>query len=188
LYQRRVGRYGKKGLEHITLGGLPEGRTSLVVGSSGSGKTIFALETLYRGITQFDRPGVFVTFEERPVDITGNVKTWNIDELVTQGKLKFVDASPEPTEVEEVGRYDLSGLLVQLEHAIKTVGAKFVVMDSIGSLFYQFSDSGLIRREILRLTEVLKDLDVTGILTGQPTYTAPSEIERVEGLFKEEGR
>lgn len=136
---------GIEGLEHITLGGLPENRTSLVVGSSGSGKTVFALETLYRGITQFDRPGVFVTFEERPEDITRNVKLfgWHLDELVTQGKLKFVDASPDSSEVEEVGRYDLSGLMVQVEHAIKKVGAKFVVMDSIGSLFYQFSDAGL---------------------------------------------
>ena len=160
---------GIEGLEHISLGGLPEERTTLVVGSSGSGKTIFALEVLYRGIAQFDRPGVFVTFEERPADIIRNVKTfgWNIDELETQGKLKFVDASPEPTEVEVVGPYDLSGLLAQVEHAIKRTGAKFVVMDSIGSLFYQFSDSGVIRREILRLTEVLKDLNVTSIITAE---------------------
>ena len=160
---------GIEGLEHITLGGLPEGRTSLVVGSSGSGKTIFALEALYRGITQFERPGVFVTFEERPADITRNVKTfdWNLDALVTQGKLKFVDASPEPAEVEEVGRYDLAGLQVRIEHAIKEVGANFVVLDSIGSLFYQFNDAGLIRREILKLTENLKDLGVTSVITAE---------------------
>jgi circadian clock protein KaiC len=91
---------GIEGLEHISMGGLPEGRTIIVVGSSGSGKTIFALEILYRGIVQFERPAVFATFEERPADIIRNVKLfgWNIDEFVTQGKLKFVDASPEPTE------------------------------------------------------------------------------------------
>jgi circadian clock protein KaiC len=86
---------------------------------------------------------------------------------VTQGELKFVDASPDAYEVEEVGRYDLSGLMVQIEHAIKTVGAKFVVMDSIGSLFYQFNDTGLIRREILRLAEMLKDFGVTSIITAE---------------------
>jgi circadian clock protein KaiC len=118
-------------------------------------------------MTQFDRPGVFVTFEERPEDIIRNVKLfgWNLDELATQGKLKFVDASPDASEVEEVGRYDLSGLMVQIEYAIKKVGAKFVVMDSIGSLFYQFSDAGLIRREILKLAEMLKDSGVTSIIT-----------------------
>jgi circadian clock protein KaiC len=90
---------------------------------------------------------------------------WNLDELATQGKLKFVDASPDASEVEEVGRYDLSGLMVQIAYAIKKVGAKFVVMDSIGSLFYQFSDAGLIRREILKLAEMLKDSGVTSIIT-----------------------
>ncbi len=160
---------GIEGFEHLTLGGLPEGRTALLVGSSGSGKTIFAVEFLYRGITQFDRPGVFVTFEERPRDIVRNVKRlgWHLDDLVGQNKLAFVDGSPEPISVQEAGPYDLSGLLTQVEYAIDKVGAKLLVMDSIGGLFYQFQDASLIRREIFRITEILKGLDVTAIMTAE---------------------
>jgi len=143
---------GIEGFEHITMGGLTEGRTTLVVGSSGSGKTLLAVEFLYRGITQFDSPGVFVTFEERVPDIVRNVKRlgWNLGELVEQGKLMFIDASPEPIPMEKTGPYDLSGLIAQIGYAIDEVGAKLLVMDSIGSLFHQFTDSALIRREIFR--------------------------------------
>jgi circadian clock protein KaiC len=160
---------GIEGLEHITMGGITEGRTTLVVGSSGSGKTIFAVEFLYRGITEFDRPGVFVTFEERTPSIMQNVKAlgWNLDELVQQNKLKLIDASPEPVPITETGAYDLSGLLVQIEYAVKEIGAKLVVMDSMGALFHQFSNTELIRREIFRIAEALKDLGVTGLMTAE---------------------
>ncbi len=160
---------GIEGFEHLTLGGLPEGRTALMVGSSGSGKTIFAVEYLYRGITQLNRPGVFVTFEERPQDIIRNVKRlgWNLDELEKQGKLAFVDGAPEPIPVEESGPYDLSGLFVQIEYAVKSVGAKLLAMDSVGALFYQFKDTALIRREIFRIMEALKAMGVTAIMTAE---------------------
>lgn len=160
---------GIEGFEHLAEGGLPEGRATYLVGSSGSGKTIFAAEFLYRGITQFDRPGVFVTFEERPWDIIANVKKlgWDLKSLVKEHKLGFVDASPDSTPTEVTGCYDLSGLVTQVEHQIRKVGAKLLVMDSIGSLFYQFDDPKLIRRELFRLSELIKELGVTAILTGE---------------------
>ena len=141
---------GIEGFDHISIGGLMEGRTTLVVGTSGSGKTIFSVEFLYRGIAQFDRPGLFVTFEERPRDIIRNVKRlgWELDELVEQKKLKFIDASLDSTPLAETGAYDLSGLVAQIQYATDQIGAKLLVMDSIGSLFHQFSDEGVIRREI----------------------------------------
>ncbi|MCB0169081.1 MAG: circadian clock protein KaiC [Anaerolineae bacterium] len=160
---------GIEGFEHLTIGGLPKGRTTLMVGSSGSGKTIFAIEFLYRGITEFNRPGVFVTFEERAPDIVQNVKSmrWHLDELVQQGQLLFVDGSPELEPVEETGSYDLSGLIVQIKYAVEKIKAKQVVLDSIGSLFHQFSNANVIRREIFRITEVLKEMDVTAIMTAE---------------------
>ena len=96
---------GIEGFEHISMGGISKGRTTLLVGSSGSGKSMFAVEFLYRGITQFNTPGVFVTFEERPKDIIRNVKrlNWHLDELVEKNTLKFIDASPEPVPIEETG-------------------------------------------------------------------------------------
>ena len=160
---------GIEGFEHITLGGLTEGRTTLVCGSSGSGKTLLAVEYIYRGITEFNRNGVFVTFEERTHGIMQNVKKmgWNLEKLVQQGKLGFVDASPEPVPVTETGEYDLSGLFTQIEYEVKEKGAKLLVMDSIGALFHQFSNTTLIRREIFRITEMLRDLGVTAIITAE---------------------
>lgn len=160
---------GVEGFEHLTFGGLTEGRTTLAVGSSGSGKTLFGVECLYRGISEFARPGVLVTFEERPQDIVRNVKRlgWNLDELVEQGKLMFVDASPEPVSQEETGPYDLSGLMVQIERAVNTTSAKLVVLDSMGALFHQFENSGLIRREIFRVTDILRGFGVTAIMTAE---------------------
>ena len=160
---------GIEGFEHISMGGLTEGRTTLIVGSSGSGKTMFAVEFLYRGITTFNRNGVFITFEERPREIVRNVKTlgWDLGKLVKQKRLIFLDASPEPEHVEETGSYDLSGLVVQIKHAIEKVGAKLLVMDSIGSLFDQFTNTGLIRQEIFRITDIFKDMGITAIITAE---------------------
>src|SRR5829696_6497310 len=93
---------GIRGFEHISMGGLVEGRTTLLVGSSGSGKTLFASELLLRGITQHGRTAVFVTFEEKPADIVRNVQrmNWDLAGLVQQKKLVFLDASMDRTMVE----------------------------------------------------------------------------------------
>jgi circadian clock protein KaiC len=160
---------GIEGFEHITMGGLPMGRTCLVAGSSGSGKTLMGIEFLYRGITKYGRKGVFVSMEERVPDIIRNVKRlgWDLARLAEEGQLMFIDAAPDAVPVEEVGPYDLSGLLVQIEYAIKKVGAELLVLDSIGSLFDQFSDTITIRREIFRISDTLKTLGITAMLTGE---------------------
>lgn len=161
---------GIEGFEEISIGGIPEGRSTMVVGSSGTGKTIFCAELLYRGITQYDRPGVFITFEERPVDIVRNVRKlgWDLGELVEQKKLVFIDASPRPAaEEEEAGPFDLLGLISQIEYQVKQVGAKLVVLDSIAALFYQYQNTGIIRREIFRITDTLKGMGLTSILTAE---------------------
>ncbi|MBF0165510.1 MAG: circadian clock protein KaiC [Magnetococcales bacterium] len=160
---------GIEGFEHVTMGGLPGGRTCLVSGSSGSGKTILAVEFLYRGITRYGRKGIFVTMEEQVDDIIHNVKKmgWNLREMVEAGQLTFVDASPDPTPMEESGSYDLSGLLTRIQHAVETTGAELLVMDSIGSLFDQFSATSTVRREIFRITMAVKEMGVTAILTAE---------------------
>ncbi len=160
---------GIRGFEHISLGGLVKGRTTLLVGSSGSGKTLFATELLYRAITEFDRPGVFVTFEEKPADIVRNVQQlhWNLSDTIRNGKLIILDASMERGVVQEAGSYDLSGIIAQIVDAIQEVGAEFVVLDSLGALFYQFENPGILRREILRLTDKLREMGVTSIMTAE---------------------
>src|SRR4051812_15367822 len=86
---------GIRGFEHISMGGLVEGRTTLLVGSSGSGKTLFATELLHRAITEHSQTTVFVTFEEKPADIVRNVQrlNWNLSALVRDNKLVILDAS-----------------------------------------------------------------------------------------------
>lgn len=159
---------GIRGFEHISLGGLVEGRNTLLVGTSGSGKTLFATELLYRAMTVFDRSAVFVTFEEKPADIVRNVQKlhWDLPSLVRKNKLVILDASLDRTIV-EAGGYDLSGIISQITDAVQEVGATFVVLDSLGALFYQYENPGILRREILRLTDHLQELGVTSVMTAE---------------------
>lgn len=160
---------GIEGFELITMGGLPKHRPTLVSGSSGSGKTIFTMEIVYRSVAMFDRPAVFFTMEEPAVDIVRNIKRmgWDIETPLRDGKLLIVDLSPEPVQLLETGTYDLEGLMAQIRYVIDNVGAKLVVLDSIGSLFQQFADAATIRREIFRITHLLRGLGVTTILTAE---------------------
>lgn len=160
---------GIEGFELITMGGLPKGRPTLLGGSSGSGKTIFSMEIVYRSVAMFNRPAVFFTMEEPASDIVRNVKRmgWDLDPFLREGKLVIVDLSPPPSPVHEVGPYDLEGLLAQIRHVVREVGAEIVVLDSIGSLFQQFSDTTTIRREIFRVTHVLRELGVTALITAE---------------------
>jgi len=160
---------GIEGFELITMGGLPKHRPTLVSGSSGSGKTIFSMEIVYRSVTEFDRPAVFFTMEEPAIDIVRNVKRmgWDIETPLREGKLLIVDLSPEPVPLLETGNYDLEGLISQIRYAIDSIKAEVVVLDSIGSLFQQFAEAATIRREIFRITHLLRDMGVTTILTAE---------------------
>lgn len=160
---------GIRGFEHISLGGLVEGRTTLLVGTSGSGKTLFATELLYRSVAEQRRPVVFVTFEEKPADIIRNVVqlNWDLLDLLRRHELVILDASVDHHLVEEAGSYDLSGIITQIGDAIREVGAKLVILDSLGALFHQFANPGTLRREILRLAESLRQLGVTSLMTAE---------------------
>jgi circadian clock protein KaiC len=160
---------GIAGFDEISHGGIPKGRTTLVSGTSGSGKTLFSVQFLYNGITQFGDSGVFVTFEETPMDIIRNVKSfkWDLGILVKQKKLAFVDASPDEAEKIEAGKYDLSAFLERIKSAIKQVGAKRVAIDSLSALFSRYDDPNLIRGELYKIAAELKKIGVTTIITGE---------------------
>lgn len=161
---------GIEGFDHIGKGGLPEGRTTLVAGSAGSAKTVFAAQFIVMGISQYNQNGVFVTFEESPSDIKRNMLGfgWDIARMEAENKLAFVDASPQPGEQPLIsGDYDLGGLLARIENAISKTGAKRVSLDSIGAIFSQFSDAILIRRELYRIATALKNLNVTAVITSE---------------------
>ncbi len=163
---------GIPGFDHISSGGLPEGRTTLVSGSAGSSKTIFAVQFLAEGIVKYGQHGVFVTFEERVEDIRRNMRSfnWDIAGWEERGQWAFVDASPSASEMPEiVGSYDLGALMARIEHAIRKTGAKRVSMDSLGAVFNQFSDTSNIRQELFRIASTLKRLEVTAVLTSERT-------------------
>lgn len=163
---------GIPGFDSMAHGGLPRGRTTLVAGSAGSAKTMFAGQYLAAGITEHDDAGVFVTFEEPPDDLRRNFVSldWDVAQWERDGRWRFVDVSPQPNdEAGFVGEWDLGALLARIESAAREVGAGRVVMDSVGALFTQFPDPGRVRAEMRRLVHGLRALDVTTVITAERT-------------------
>ncbi|MCX2480596.1 circadian clock protein KaiC [Pedobacter sp. MC2016-15] len=160
---------GINGLDQITMGGLPTGRPTLICGSTGCGKTLFSLEFLIRGAQEFDEPGVFMAFEEKPQELAMNVASlgFDLEKLQAEKKIKVDYVHIDRSEIEETGEYDLEGLFIRLGYAIDTIGAKRVVLDTIENLFAGLTDEGILRAEIRRLFGWLKEKGVTAIITGE---------------------
>ncbi len=162
-------RTGIDGLDEITGGGLPAGRPTLVCGSAGCGKTMLAMEFLVRGATQYGEPGVFMTFEENAAELTANVRSlgFDLDELAAAKMIALDHVHVERSEIEEAGDYDLEGLFIRLGHAIDTIGAKRVVLDTLEALFAGLPNHAILRAELRRLFRWLKDRGMTAIITGE---------------------
>jgi len=160
---------GIQGLDEITMGGIPRGRPTLVTGAAGSGKTLIALEFLVKGATLYNEPGVFMAFEETSEELTTNVSSlgFDLDGLAKQKKLAIDYVYIERSEIEETGEYDLEGLFVRLGHAIDSVKAKRVVLDTLEVLFSCLPSEGILRAELRRLFRWLKKKGVTAIVTGE---------------------
>jgi len=160
---------GIRGLDEITLGGLPRGRPTLVCGRAGCGKTLFAVEFLVHGAIDYDDPGVFIAFEETEEDLTKNVASLGYDlaDLSRRKKLTIDYIRVERSEIEETGEYDLEGLFVRLGHAIDSIGAKRVVLDTIEAIFSGFQNTNILRAELRRLFRWLKDKGVTAVITAE---------------------
>jgi circadian clock protein KaiC len=162
-------RTGITGLDEITHGGLPKGRPTLICGSAGCGKTLFGMEFLIRGATEFDEPGVFMAFEETAAELAQNVRSlgFDLDALIAEKRIAVDYVHVERSEIEETGEFDLEGLFLRLGMAIDEVGAKRVVLDTIENLFGGFSNTVILRSELRRLFRWLKDRGVTAIITGE---------------------
>jgi circadian clock protein KaiC len=160
---------GVDGFDVISRGGIPKGRTTLVSGTSGSGKTVFASQFLYHGATHFNEPCVFVTFEELPKDIIKNMKSfgWDLNELIRKKKWAFIDASPSVISELESGKYDLAGFLERIKYISKKIKAKRLVIDSVSALFPRYKDASIIRRELYKIGNQLKKLGITTIMTAE---------------------
>jgi circadian clock protein KaiC len=162
-------RTGIAGLDEVTYGGLPKGRPTLLCGSAGCGKTLFGMTFLYNGAVEYGEPGVFLAFEERPEDLIKNVGSLNFDveRLISEKKLAIDHVELERTKIAESGEYDLEGLFIRLGYAIDSIGAKRVVVDTIETLFSGLENEQLLRSELRRLFEWLKEKGVTAIITGE---------------------
>jgi circadian clock protein KaiC len=160
---------GIQGLDEITGGGLPRGRPTLVCGGAGCGKTLLAAEFLVRGAMQFDEPGVLMAFEETENELKANVASlgFDLEGLVRRKKIVVDYVHIERSEVQESGEYDLEGLFVRLGHAIDSIGAKRVVLDTLEVLFANLPNEGILRAELRRLFRWLKDRGVTAVITAE---------------------
>jgi len=170
---------GIRGLDEITGGGLPKGRTTIVCGGPGCGKTMLGIEFLVRGALEFDEPGVLMAFEETPRDMASNVASlgFDIEDLAAKKKLFLDYISVDPSEIAETGQYDLEGLFIRLQDAVDTIGAKRVMFDTVEALFSSFSNQAILRAEFRRLFRWLKDRELTTVLTA----------ERGEGTLTRQG-
>ena len=159
---------GIAGLDEITCGGLPRGRTTLLAGGPGCGKTLLGVQFLVRG-AELGEPGVFLAFEETAEELTTNVASlgWDLDALVEDGKLVVDHVKVERERIDQTGDYDLEGLFIRIGFAIDEVGAKRVVLDTLEVLFSALDDTARLRAELRRLFSWLKSRGVTAIVTAE---------------------
>jgi len=160
---------GIDGFDEITFGGLPKGRPTLVCGSAGSGKTLFAMEFLVRGAIEFGEPGVFVAFEENAEDLAKNVASLGFDlaDLQARNLLRIDHIQIDRSQIEESGEYDLEGLFIRLNHFVNQIGAKRVVLDTIETIFSGLSNAAILRNELQRLFHWLKERELSTVITGE---------------------
>ncbi|MBN8707823.1 MAG: KaiC 1 [Verrucomicrobia bacterium 61-8] len=160
---------GIDGFDQITNGGVPQGRPTLVCGSAGCGKSLFAAEFLIRGATEYGERGVLMTFEETADDICKNVASlgFDVDRLIAEKKLIIDYVKIDRNDIEENGEYDLEGLFIRLGYAIQSIGAKRVVLDTLETLFSGLSNQAVLRSELRRLFYWLKEKGMTTVITGE---------------------
>ena len=160
---------GIKGLDVITGGGLPKGRPALISGGPGCGKTLFAMEFVIRGVTDYNEPGVFIAFEEKIEDLKKNFKSigFDLEDLIKKKKLVLDHIFIDRSEIEETGEYNLEGLFIRLGALIDEVGAKRIAIDTLEAIFSGFSNEAILRSELRRLFLWLKDKGITAVVTGE---------------------
>ncbi len=161
-------RTGIEGFDEITDGGLPRGRTTLLSGGAGSGKTIFALQFLVHGAREGREPGIFIAFEETAERLSANASGfgWNLAELIRKRTLCLIDAQPSPDLVQS-GAFDFSGMLAALGAQIKDMGARRIVFDALDILLALLPDGASRRREIYRLHAWLVAHELTALVTSK---------------------
>jgi circadian clock protein KaiC len=174
---------GIKGLDEITFGGIPKNRPTLIVGGIGSGKTFLSMQFILKGISEFNEPGVFMTFEEKAQELMTNVSNlgYDLKKLVTDNKIYLEHLHIGQYEIQESGKYNIDGLFIRIEQAIKKTNAKRIVFDSLDSLFSNL-DISLLRSEFKRLFFWLKDKNVTAMITAESGFTYVTRLGLEENV------
>lgn len=172
---------GIHGLDDLLEGGFPQGRSVLLSGATGTGKSVFAIQYLYMGAKKFAEPGIYVTLDERPDLIREDMLrfNWNLHELEEQNMLYIIDGSVAkigiPSEEQfslPVTGFDLDKLLLEIVRVAKRINAKRVVIDSIPALGFNFENENEIRRAVLKLSFMLSRMGVTSLMISEMDETS----------------
>ncbi|MBU1120955.1 MAG: ATPase domain-containing protein [archaeon] len=167
---------GVTGLDELIGGGYPTGRSTLVTGACGTGKTIFCVQYIYMGASKYNEPGVYVTLDERPALVREDVMQfgWDLKKYEDKDLIHIIDGSVArigmPSEEEytlPMTGFDLDKLLLEIMRVTKRIGAKRVVIDSIPALGFNFADENEIRKAILKLSYMLMRIGVTSLMTSE---------------------
>ncbi len=160
---------GISGFDEITFGGLPQGRPTLITGGAGSGKTMFAMEFIVNGATDYNEPGVYISFEEGTTDLEKNFASVGFDlkQLIADGRIIIEHIPLNRADYQETGEFDLDGLFIRLNAHVQKIGAKRIALDTIEVLFSTFSEHTIIRSELQRLFGWFKDKGLTAVITGE---------------------
>jgi len=164
---------GIPGLDELIEGGFPRGDTILVAGKAGTGKSILAMQFIYKGARDYNEPGVFVTLEEPPHLIKRNMSRFgmDLDGMIKAGKLSIVDLSPSkemtPVTISESPSFDLSGLQAIIMNHVNKIKAKRVVLDTLSIMAYKFRSRDILREEFFKLAAAITRTGCTLLITSE---------------------
>jgi circadian clock protein KaiC len=188
---------GIPGFDELLEGGLPEGRVTLVSAGPGCGKTILLNEFLYRGASEFDQPGIFLTFEERPEGIRRNLSNfdWALDEVLESGQLVFLDGAPQADDEVTLGPVNwFEPMLARIDYMVKKIGAQRLAIDNLGAMFLRYplegDDQRQMRERLFYFFDRIKKLELTTLVSteseNQQSYLSKYNVDEFvsEGLIE----
>jgi circadian clock protein KaiC len=173
---------GIQGLDNVMCGGYPRGRTSVLLGTSGSGKTLVGVSFIAAGVLGANESGIIISFEESFEQLSANVQSlgYDLPAMRDQGKLAVDHVVIDQPETTEIGPFNLDGLLVRIDAAVKQVGAKRVFLDGVQSILAGFEDRQSLRIAFRRLIEWLGERQLTTVMTSEATGASPAGTTTAE--------